>query len=331
MAGAIFPVYRLAVTFQGQPASGALLYTWLSGTSTPQAVYSDSALLTPRSNPVEADANGIFPICYLAAVSYRVLVTTSDGQTIYPTQDNIYDLFQISTPQVTTLPQAVTIDSSPDYTWTFPATPASGVLAMNGSGVVSVVTDAAGVLTSNGSGTRSFTQAPTLTTPTMTIPVVSTRISLTGGQIAFPAVQVASSDANTLDDYEEFNWTPVVSGTGGGSGQTYNSQHGEGVKIGRWVFCTCTITLTAKGTITGDVIISGLPYAVDTAADSACAFGDFDATATNQVWVAGIIGAAGYILLRNKDAASTSMGTMDTSDISNTTAFEGIFYYRAAA
>jgi hypothetical protein len=35
-------------------------------------------------------------------------------------------------------------------------------------------------------------------------------LQLTSG-ITFPATAVAASDANTLDDYEEGTWTPVVS------------------------------------------------------------------------------------------------------------------------
>lgn len=33
--------------------------------------------------------------------------------------------------------------------------------------------------------------------------------------VKFPATQVASADANTLDDYEEGTWTPTFSGTAG--------------------------------------------------------------------------------------------------------------------
>ena len=35
-------------------------------------------------------------------------------------------------------------------------------------------------------------------------------ITATGGQIKFPATAVPSADANTLDDYEEGTWTPVI-------------------------------------------------------------------------------------------------------------------------
>jgi len=80
------------------------------------------------------------------------------------------------------------------------------------------------------------------------------------GQIQFPASQNASSNANTLDDYEEGTWTPVLGGDGGTSGQTYSAQSGNYVKIGRLVTAFGSLTLTAKGTITGNLEIQGLPF-----------------------------------------------------------------------
>lgn len=354
MSGALTPITRWVILNDGAPVPGAKLYTYLSGTSTPHPVY-NHADLDPshaHTNPVVADADGVLPVIYLDAVSYKFLVTDADGTTVFAAQDDVFDYAQTIPPSQ--LAQTVEIQAGTPYSLTFPNADAVGALQSDGAGTLAFGSlstlaqtftvdantpydltwpnaDAAGVLASNGSGVLSLTPAPTLTTPTMTIPVVSTRINLTGGQIAFPGTAVPSSDANTLDDYEEGTWTPVLGGSGGQSGQAYDSQHGEYVKIGRIVFCTATITLSAKGTITGDVVLSGLPFSVDTSADSACCFGDFDATATPQVWVAGIIGAAGYVQLRNRDSASTSMGSMDTSDISNTTACEAMFYYLAAS
>lgn len=89
MAGSLLPIWRWAVTEDGEPVPGALLYTWLSGTSTPQAVYTTAALSTPRTNPVEADADGVFPVCYLSAVAYRMEVRRADGSVLYPAQDDI--------------------------------------------------------------------------------------------------------------------------------------------------------------------------------------------------------------------------------------------------
>ena len=82
------------------------------------------------------------------------------------------------------------------------------------------------------------------------------------GNVAFPATQSASGDANTLDDYQEGTWTPVVGGSGGTSGQAYGQQVGSYVKIGRMVTCVGTTTFSAKGTVTGNVTLSGLPFAM---------------------------------------------------------------------
>ena len=80
------------------------------------------------------------------------------------------------------------------------------------------------------------------------------------GNVAFPATQVASADANTLDDYEEGTWTPVLGGSGGQSGQSYSIQLGVYTKIGRIVHCSCYINLSTKGTITATLQLSGLPF-----------------------------------------------------------------------
>jgi hypothetical protein len=78
--------------------------------------------------------------------------------------------------------------------------------------------------------------------------------------IKFPATQVASSDDNTLDDYEVGTFTPVLGGSGGTSGQSYGLQGGNYVKIGDRVFIDANTSLSTKGTITGNVQVSGLPF-----------------------------------------------------------------------
>ena len=78
--------------------------------------------------------------------------------------------------------------------------------------------------------------------------------------IKFPATQVASSDDNTLDDYEVGTFTPVLGGAGGTSGQSYGLQGGNYVKIGDRVFIDANTGLSTKGTITGNVQVSGLPF-----------------------------------------------------------------------
>ena len=82
----------------------------------------------------------------------------------------------------------------------------------------------------------------------------------TGTGIAFPATQSASSDANTLDDYEEGTWTPTLKFGGATTGITYTFQNGLYTKVGNLVFIRVTIVLTSKGSATGVAQITGLPF-----------------------------------------------------------------------
>lgn len=83
--------------------------------------------------------------------------------------------------------------------------------------------------------------------------------------IAFPATQVPSADANTLDDYEEGTWTPQIadeSQDGSGEGQAYANQYGSYTKIGDTVFFSGQVAITNLGTLTaGNACwLMGLPF-----------------------------------------------------------------------
>ncbi len=102
-------------------------------------------------------------------------------------------------------------------------------------------------------------------------------VSLLAGQLAFPATQNPSADPNTLDDYEEGTWTPVL--VTNATGVTYNSasgnvQYGCYVKVGSLVIASFNMTLTSKGTGgTGGVQIGGLPFTVFDPGANIFAFG----------------------------------------------------------
>jgi hypothetical protein len=83
-----FPRWR-EFTALGAVASGALLQTYVAGSSTPFSTWSDSALAVANSNPMVADSGGLFGPIYLAfGQSYRFVLTTSTGTLIWD-QDNI--------------------------------------------------------------------------------------------------------------------------------------------------------------------------------------------------------------------------------------------------
>jgi len=83
-------------------------------------------------------------------------------------------------------------------------------------------------------------------------------------QIKFAATQVASADANTLDDYEEGTWTPAFGYSGGNGSMSvaYANQYGYYTKIGNLVYFRCDLRFTSftKGTASGTTWIVGLPF-----------------------------------------------------------------------
>ena len=91
---------------------------------------------------------------------------------------------------------------------------------------------------------------------------------LTANGLTFPAVQVSSADANTLDDYEEGVWTPQYSSidiTNGDITITYgaSSRIGYYRKIGAVVFFNLRLSTNFVTVTSGanDLSISGFPFA----------------------------------------------------------------------
>ena len=78
--------------------------------------------------------------------------------------------------------------------------------------------------------------------------------------ITFPATQSASSDANTLDDYEEGTWTPTFFGTSVAGSPSYNARVAAYTKVGRLVSITCYLDMSNLGGMTGTIQIGGLPF-----------------------------------------------------------------------
>lgn len=79
--------------------------------------------------------------------------------------------------------------------------------------------------------------------------------------VVFPATQVASSDPNSLDDYEEGTWTIGIAFGGSSVGISYFLNGGTYTKIGNMVTVNGLVSLTSKGTSVGDATITGLPFA----------------------------------------------------------------------
>lgn len=81
--------YQTVVDANGVPIPGAQLFFYASGTSTPINTYSDAALTVPNTNPVVANAAGVFPNIFMLPVYYKVVLTDSLGDQIW-TADPVF-------------------------------------------------------------------------------------------------------------------------------------------------------------------------------------------------------------------------------------------------
>jgi hypothetical protein len=86
-------------------------------------------------------------------------------------------------------------------------------------------------------------------------------VDLGKGQLKFPASQNASSDPNTLDDYEEGTFTPSFSNLSGTA--TYDSRY---LKIGRIVYISLRFAWTSAS---GGTFSASLPFTAGVVTSSA--------------------------------------------------------------
>jgi hypothetical protein len=103
----------------------------------------------------------------------------------------------------------------------------------------------------------------------------STGATLVLNGVAFPATQVASSDANTLDDYEEGTWTPTLQGSTTNPTVTYVTQTGSYTKIGNMVTVFVRLQTSAVSGGSGTALVAGLPFTVNSTYRNGAGIGYF--------------------------------------------------------
>lgn len=83
MTAYLSPVFDTQFFDGSTVAAGYKLYTYDSGTTTPKAVYSDQAGVTPHTNPITLDANGrVTGQMFLGTGEYTFVLKTAGGSTI---------------------------------------------------------------------------------------------------------------------------------------------------------------------------------------------------------------------------------------------------------
>jgi hypothetical protein len=79
-----------------------------------------------------------------------------------------------------------------------------------------------------------------------------------GAGITFPATQSASTNANTLDDYEEGTWSPAWAVASGSIASNISSA--KYTKIGNVVYIWGYISYNSNSSASGAVTVTGLPF-----------------------------------------------------------------------
>lgn len=204
----------------------------------------------------------------------------------------------------------------------------SGTLpvANGGTGLATVATD--NLMTGN--GTAALTAESTLT-------YNGTTLTLGSGQVAFPSAQNASTGVNTLDDYEEGTWTPVLTfATPGDVSVAYTAQVGRYTKIGNRVIVqynvnTSSFTFT---TASGALQLTGLPFTHITASGSGdrASVGWSGITKTNYTDMVGIIGSASALVGFEMSGSGQTNSTLVAADTPSggTVVLSGIAVYEVA-
>tara|TARA_B100000029_G_C17552044_1_gene950439 strand:+ start:471 stop:977 length:507 start_codon:yes stop_codon:yes gene_type:complete len=128
--------------------------------------------------------------------------------------------------------------------------------------------------------------------------------------IIFPATQSASSDVNTLDDYEEGTWTPAFhSFSDGGTGFSISSNvSAKYNKVGKVVSCTFNFDMNAsKATTSASMLeISGLPFTPDSL---------YPSISSNTVSIGG---GAGFFSIKGKTSTRWTDQAFGTISVSST-------------
>jgi hypothetical protein len=168
------------------------------------------------------------------------------------------------------------------------------MLSQSGTGIITIVPPA-----------TNTNRTLTLPDSTGTVVASGTTPSLNG--IAFPATQVTSADANTLDDYEEGTWTPVLTPATGTI--TSQSCFGSYVKIGKQVTITFKAVITG-GTVTAVSTIGGFPFASANANQQACGAAR-ETQVAGEIWQIAVVSNTSTALMyryNNSTAVTSSYG-----------------------
>jgi hypothetical protein len=233
--------------------SGALYF---STTQNVMKVYDGASWITATS----AGATSLIRFRYVA----------TSGQTTFSGADSASATLTYTVNNIVVMRNGVTLDTS-EYTASNGTSIVLGVAAGTGDIVDIVafksftVADALSAVsggTVNGAVTVTGALAASTLKATTTIGVGAATPSTSGAGITFPATQSASTNANTLDDYEEGTWTPAFTNL---TTTGIASFTGTYTKIGGVLYWKVQIATTGTtASVAGTTFINNLPFPLRT-------------------------------------------------------------------
>jgi len=176
--------------------------------------------------------------------------------------------------------------------------------------LIGIVTNATADIRSDITGTGTYlpmtfhtggTESLRLSATTKAVILAGGSTSANGTGITFPATQSASTDVNTLDDYEEGTFTPTLGGT-----STYAQQAGSYKKVGGLVYVSGILQVTTLGTGSTSQM-SGFPFT--------CSVGPRNTLAV-AYW-SSTVGSLAYLAFYVPAGSATS-NTIATTAVANT-------------
>lgn len=179
MAQPLAAPYSYFADSNGAPLAGGKIYTYIAGTTTPQASYTDSTAITPLANPVILDSAGRAQI-WLSG-TYKIVVKDSLDNTI-STTDNITalsnsgDMMKATYDPANIGEQLVGLTAVQTLTNKTLTTP-----TVNQPNIVGVTTNSSAAAGSVGEVISSVIAAASAITLTTTVAANITSISLTAG------------------------------------------------------------------------------------------------------------------------------------------------------
>lgn len=256
----------------GNPLSSGTLSFFLTGTSTPTTVYSDSALTTPTGTAgvITLDAGGRPPTAvYLAVQPYKVVLKDSGGVTIAtrdPVSGASYLGLQAATATIQTTTSTGTVNDFALSSTTAPLvilrcnnatdlTLTGFVAGTAGQRVLVQSVGAGNVFLASQTGSSAANRIITI--------VTSGNTPLAAGTGTAELVRDGTTARWRMFTHEQgaaIAFTPALTFGGGATGLTYTSRTGSYLLHGRALTVEIEIFLSSKGSSTGTAVIGTLPF-----------------------------------------------------------------------